>query len=262
MKKLVLWMLICFSVIVGAKENKEIILATTTSVRDSGLMDYLVPQFEKESGYRINLIAVGTGKALQMGRDGEADILLVHAKSSELEFMKDGHGVERRELAHNYFVLVGPKFDENIKTVEEAFQKIEKEKLTFVSRGDDSGTNKKEISLWENVNIEPKSDWYVSSGNGMGATLKIANELNAYTLSDIGTYLNLKDSLDTGIVVGEDESLLNLYSVMRIDPSKNKHINEEGAKVLMEWLTSDEVKAKIGQYGIDRFGMTLFTPEY
>lgn len=262
MKKLVLWMLLCLSVIVGAKENKEIILATTTSVRDSGLMDYLVPQFEEESGYRINLIAVGTGKALQMGRDGEADILLVHAKSSELEFMKDGHGVERKELAHNYFVLVGPKFDENIKTVEDAFKKIEKEKLTFISRGDDSGTNKKEISLWKNINIEPKSDWYVSSGNGMGATLKIANELNAYTLSDIGTYLNLKEALDIEIVVGEDESLLNLYSVMRIDPSKNKHINEEGAKVLMEWLTSDEVKGKIGEYGIDRFGMPLFTPEY
>lgn len=262
MKKLVLWILLCFSVIVSAKENKEITLATTTSVRDSGLMDYLVPQFEKESGYRINLIAVGTGKALQMGRDGEADILLVHAKASELEFMKEGHGVERRELAHNYFVLVGPEFDREIKTVEEAFKKIEKEELTFVSRGDDSGTNKKEISLWKNVNIEPKSDWYVSSGSGMGATLKIANELHAYTLSDIGTYLNLKEALDVDIVVGEDESLLNLYSVMRIDPSKNKYINEEGARVLMEWLTSDEVKAKIGQYGIERFGMPLFTPEY
>jgi len=244
-----------------AQQSKEILLATTTSVRDSGLMDYLLPKFEKESGYKVNLIAVGTGKALQMGRDGEADLLLVHAKASEIQFMKDGHGKERRELAHNYFVLVGPENNKKMDSVEEALTTIQKEKLEFVSRGDDSGTNKKEISLWKEGNITPEGRWYISSGSGMAATLKIANELNAYTLSDIATYLNLKKNLDLEIKVGQDSKLLNLYSVITIDPSKNQHINEEGAYKLMEWFTSDKTKSIIGEYGKTEFGMPLFIPE-
>lgn len=259
---IVIFMLVFLGVTSLAKENKEILLATTTSVRDTGLMDYLMPIFEKESGYKVNLIAVGTGKALQMGRDGEVDLLLVHAKSSELEFMKDGHGVERRELAHNYFVVVGPKTTEKMDSVEEAFKVIEEKELTFISRGDDSGTNKKEIFLWKEIGIKPKGRWYVSSGNGMGATLKIANELKGYTLSDIGTYLNLEKDLDIKIIVGKDSKLLNLYSVITIDPSKNDHINSKGANVLMDWFTSDDVKSLIGEYGKEKFGMSLFTPEY
>lgn len=254
-------MLLTMGVSALAEQSKEILLATTTSVRDSGLMDYLLPRFERESGYKVNLIAVGTGKALQMGRDGEADLLLVHAKTSEMKFMKEGHGKERRELAHNYFVLVGPESNEKMNSVEEALTAIQKEKLEFVSRGDDSGTNKKEIALWKESNISPEGKWYISSGSGMAATLKIASELNAYTLSDIATYLNLKKDLDLEIKVGEDSKLLNLYSVITIDPAKNQHINAEGAHKLMEWFTSDKTKGIIGEYGKKEFGMPLFIPE-
>lgn len=257
----VLLLLLVMAATAMGAQNKEIILATTTSVRDSGLMDYLIPRFEEESGYKVSVIAVGTGKALQMGRDGEADLLLVHAKDSEMKFMEEGNGVERRELAHNYFVLVGPKNDTKMTSVNEAMKDISKEHLTFVSRGDDSGTNKKEISLWKSTGITPEGKWYVNSGSGMAATLKMASELQGYTLSDIATYLNLKDTLDLEIKVGEDSKLLNLYSVITIDPTKNDYINKQGAEDLMNWLTSTSTKNLIGDFGKDQFGMSLFIPE-
>jgi tungstate transport system substrate-binding protein len=254
-------MVLLFSITAFGNGNKTIVLATTTSVRDSGLMDYVLPMFEEETGYKVDLIAVGTGKALQMGRDGEADVLLVHAKPSELKFMADGHGIERRELFHNYFVMVGPKDDMKMSSVEDGLKKVKNLKLKFVSRGDNSGTNKKELQLWKENNIAPKGVWYINSGSGMGATLKIADEMRAYTLSDIATYLNLSKNLDMEIKVGEDSSLLNLYSVMTIDPSKNSYINAEGANVFMNWISSDEVKDKVETFGVDKFGMSLFVPE-
>ena len=249
------------SVSIFGKTTKDIVLATTTSVRDSGLMDYIIPTFEEESGYKIKLIAVGTGKALQMGRDGEADVLLVHAKPSELQFMKDGHGKEREEVFHNYFVIVGPKDNVKMTSVEEALGKINKDKLKFASRGDNSGTNKKELQLWNENKIAPKGEWYIVSGSGMGATLKIASEMSAYTLTDMATYLNLSKDLDLEIKVGKDLSLLNQYGVITIDPSKNKYINAEGAKVFKEWLASDKVKDKVEKFGVEKFGMSLFIPE-
>ncbi|WP_320045617.1 substrate-binding domain-containing protein [uncultured Ilyobacter sp.] len=249
------------SVGVFAKSNKDIVLATTTSVRDSGLMDYLIPTFESETGYKVKLIAVGTGKALQMGRDGEADVLLVHAKPSELKFMEDGHGKERREVFHNYFVIVGPKDNLKMSSVEDALGKISEEKLNFASRGDNSGTNKKELQLWKENKITPKGGWYIISGSGMGATLKIASEMQAYTLTDMATYLNLSKDLDLEIKVGEDQSLLNQYGVITIDPSKNKYINAEGAKVFMDWISSEAIKDKVGKFGVEKFGMSLFVPD-
>lgn len=249
------------SVGVFAKASKDIVLATTTSVRDSGLMDYLIPAFESETGYKVKLIAVGTGKALQMGMDGDADVLLVHAKPSELKFMKEGHGKERREVFHNYFVIVGPKDKIKISSVEEALGKISKENLNFASRGDNSGTNKKELQLWKDNKITPKGKWYIISGNGMGATLKIASEMKAYTLTDMATYLNLSKDLDLEIKVGKDLSLLNQYGVITIDPSKNKYINAEGANVFMNWISSDKTKDKVEKFGVEKFGMSLFIPE-
>ena len=196
-----------------------------------------------------------------MGRDGEADLLLVHAKPSELKFMKNGHGKERRELAHNYFVLVGPKSGPKMKDVSSALTTISADNLEFLSRGDNSGTNKKEIALWKSSNIVPNEKWYIKSGSGMGATLKMASEMQAYTLSDIATFLNLQNQLDLEIKVGHDAKLLNLYSVITIDPSKNDYINAKGANDLMDWFTSDSTKALIGEYGKDKFGMSLFVPE-
>jgi tungstate transport system substrate-binding protein len=263
MKKvlLVLLVVLSLSVSVFGKDNKKIVLATTTSVRDSGLMDYLLPMFKEDTGYSVDMIAVGTGKALQMGRDGEADVLLVHAKASELEFMSAGHGIDRKELFHNYFVIVGPKNGIETKSVKNALTKINKDHLKFASRGDNSGTNKKELQLWSENNIAPKGEWYIVSGSGMAATLRVADEMGAYTLTDIATYLNLKDTLDLEIKVGEDSSLLNQYSVITINPSKNNYINGDGANAFMNWIASDRVEKKVGEFGKDRFGMSLFVPD-
>lgn len=263
MKKVlfILLVVLSFSSNVFARDNKSIVLATTTSVRDSGLMDYLLPMFKEDTGYSVDMVAVGTGKALQMGEDGEADVLLVHAKASEMKFMSEGHGVKRKELFHNYFVVVGPKNGVETSSVESALTKINSDGLNFASRGDNSGTNKKELQLWSENNITPKGDWYIVAGSGMASTLRVADEMQAYTLSDIATYLNLKDTLDLEIKVGEDSSLLNQYSVITIDPSKNKFINEKGANVFMQWLASDRVEEKVGEFGRDRFGMSLFIPD-
>jgi len=185
-----------------AKEGGSIILSTTTSTQDSGLLDYILPKFTEETGTEVKVIAVGTGKALQMGIDGEADVLLVHAKASEEEFVSEGHGTERHDVMYNDFVLVGPKNDpiglnkDFPKDITKGLAKISETKAIFVSRGDDSGTHKKELSLWKSADIEPIGDWYLSAGAGMGEVLKIASEKGGYTLTDRATYLSLKDTLD------------------------------------------------------------------
>lgn len=246
--------------------EERIILATTTSTQDSGLLDYILPVFEEETGIKVDVIAVGTGKALEMGKNGEADILLVHAKESEEEFVAEGHGLERRDVMYNDFILVGPADDplalkENYPNdILGALTAISENKTTFISRGDDSGTHKKELSIWKTAGIQPEGEWYVEAGSGMGDVLKMADEELAYTLSDRGTYLSMKDTLDLEILVEGDSNLFNQYGIIPVNPEKNDHINAEGAQKFMEWLLSDETQKLIGQYGVEEFGQPLFTP--
>lgn len=245
--------------------SNTVILATTTSTRDSGLLDYLLPKFEDETGIKVKVIAVGTGKALQMGRDGEADIILVHAKSDEEQFVKEGHGLKRHDVMYNDFILVGPKEvnDGLIKKsndIVEAFKLIAKNKFKFISRGDNSGTHKKELKIWEEIGIKPEGDWYVSAGRGMGDVLKMADEIRAYTLTDRATYLNLRDKIDLDIIVEKDSRLFNQYGIILVNPDKNDNINSKGALIFMNWMLSDKTQRLIGEYGKDRYGMPLFVP--
>ena len=252
------------------EEPKEtggrIILATTTSTQDSGLLDYILPVFEEEYGITVDVVAVGTGKALEMGRNGEADILLVHAKESEEEFVAEGHGLERRDVMYNDFILVGPAEDslglkENYgNDILGALTAISENEATFVSRGDDSGTHKKELSIWSAAGIEPAGDWYVEAGAGMGDVLKMADEMQAYTLTDRATYLNMRDVLELEILVEGDENLFNQYGIIPVNPEKSEQINAEGAQKLFEWFLSEEAQNLIGEYGVEEFGQPLFTP--
>lgn len=246
--------------------NKEIILSTTTSTENSGLLDYLLPEFTKDTGYDVKVVAVGTGQALKMGEDGDADVLLVHAKSSEEEFVKAGHGIERFDVMYNDFILVGPKEDtlsllENAKSdIVKAFSLISEVKQSFISRGDDSGTHKMELNLWKEANVEPKGDWYVEAGQGMGAVIQMASELKGYTLSDRATYLSMMDKIELQIVVEGDTKLFNQYGVIVVNPEKNDKINFDGAKAFQTWMLSDKGQQLIGEFGKDTFGQSLFIP--
>ncbi|NLW21666.1 MAG: tungsten ABC transporter substrate-binding protein [Tissierellia bacterium] len=249
----------------------RIILSTTTSTQDSGLLDYILPVFEEKYGIEVDVVAVGTGKALQMGRDGDADILLVHAKESEEEFVAEGYGKARFDVMYNDFILVGPK-DDPLK-LKEKFPKdilgglktIAENEFTFVSRGDDSGTHKKELSIWKEAQIEPAGDWYLEAGSGMGDVLKITDEKQGYTISDRATYLNMRDELDLDIIIEGDENLFNQYGIIPINPEAfdddvKGRINEEGAQIFLDWILSDEAQELIGEYGVEEFGMPLFVP--
>lgn len=248
-------------------EKGEIILATTTSTQDSGLLDYLLPKFTEETGIKVKTVAVGTGKALEMGKNGEADVLLVHAKSDEEQFVADGYGTERSDVMYNDFILVGPKSDPlQIKAkypndISGALQEISSTETPFISRGDDSGTNKAELKLWKSTGIEsPSGDWYISAGSGMGDVLKMAGEKQAYTIADRGTYLSMKDSLDLQIVTEKEDKLYNQYGVIPVDPEKSgaKNINHEGAKAFADWITSESAQKLINEFGVDKYGEQLF----
>lgn len=243
-----------------------IILATTTSTQDSGLLDYLLPAFTAETGWEVDTIAVGTGKALQMGVDGEADVLLVHARASEDEFMANGDGTLRYDVMYNDFVLVGPAEDpagvkacNNI--IADSLAAIADSQSEFVSRGDDSGTHKKELAIWKASGIEPAGDWYISAGAGMGDVLKMADEKQAYTITDRATYLAMKDTLGLEIVCEKDTDMLNPYGVITVNPEKNDQINEEGAKAFADWLVSENGQKMIGEFGVEEYGAPLFTPD-
>ena len=252
-------------------EAGSIILSTTTSTQDSGLLDYLLPKFEEETGIEVKVVAVGTGKALQMGKDGDADILLVHAKESEEEFVAEGYGLERRDVMYNDFILVGPK-DDPLKLKEnspnnilEGLKAIAENETKFVSRGDDSGTHKKELSIWKEAGIEPEGEWYLSAGSGMGDVLKIADEKEAYTITDRATYLSMKDTLDLDIIIEGDKNLFNQYGIIPVNADKfddkiKDKINAEGAKIFMDWILSEDTQKLIGEYGVEEFGMPLFVP--
>jgi tungstate transport system substrate-binding protein len=246
-------------------EKKEVILSTTTSTQDSGLLETLLPEFTKDTGYDIKVVAVGSGQALKMGEEGEADVLLVHAKASEEEFIKAGHGLQRFDVMYNDFVLIGPKGDTVLKNNAQnealkALQYIKDNKLKFVSRGDDSGTHKAELKLWKALTIEPTGDWYISAGKGMGAVIQMADEMKAYTISDRATFLSMQDKVNLEIVVEQDPKLYNQYGVIAVNPNKNDKINGIGAEAFVDWIRSEKVQKLIGQFGVEKYGQPLFIP--
>jgi tungstate transport system substrate-binding protein len=240
----------------------KIILSTTTSTQDSGLLDVILPDFTKKTGWEVDTVAVGTGEALKMGENGEADVLLVHAKSKEEEFIKAGYGVKRYDVMYNDFVVVGPTGEiEKNEEVKITFQAIFDNQYPFVSRGDDSGTNTKELSIWKTLNLVPDQNLnYISSGQGMGATLLMADEKGAYTLSDRATWLTTKKKTSMDIICEKDTQLLNYYGVIAVNPQQNSKINQEGAKDFVDWILSDDTQTLIGSFGMDEYGQSLFTP--
>ena len=250
----------------SATQTKDIILATTTSTQDSGLLDVLIPTFEKESGYIVKTIAVGTGQALKMGAEGNADLLFVHAPAAEKELMAAGFGLERRLVMHNDFIIVGPPGDpvgiRGLTIAGEAFQKIFNSQQLFISRGDDSGTHTMELSLWEINDLQPaETIWYLESGQGMAATLRIASEKKAYTLTDRATYLANRATLSLDILLEGDQMLLNVYHVIVVNPEKWPAVNAAGARALADFLTSSTGQKMIAEFGVDKFGEALFFPD-
>ena len=238
----------------------RIILATTTSTDDSGLLDYILPVFTYETGWEVDVVAVGTGAALQMGRDGQVDVLLVHSKQDEIKFVKDGYGTVRYDVMYNDFIIVGPP-DSQIKytnNVEEVFRTISNG-LKFVSRGDDSGTNRKELEIWNILNIDPFSNPnYFSVGQGMGATLSMAGEMNAFTLSDRATWLNHPEKGNLIIICEGDDRMFNPYGVITVSGHLSNNINTKGGLTLANWLISQTALELIASFGIDKFGAPLF----
>lgn len=248
-----------------AKDASPIILSTTTSTENSGLLAYILPDFTEKTGIEVKVVAVGTGKALQMGRDGEADVLLVHAKPAEELFIEEGHGLERFDVMYNDFVIIGPQADPaDLKSssdkVAESFEKLYENQASFVSRGDDSGTHKKEKALWQTAGLEPQGDHYISAGKGMGDVIQMADELQAYTMSDRATYLAMSEGLDLKVLVEGDPVLFNQYGVMAVHPDKNEQINNEGAEIFIEWLLTSETQDMISGFGVEQYGQPLFIP--
>ncbi|MFH1916136.1 MAG: substrate-binding domain-containing protein [Nanoarchaeota archaeon] len=243
-------------------KKERLLLATTTSTYDSGLLDYLLPVFQEKCGIPVEVISVGTGQAIANGERGDVDIILVHAPESELAFVKQGYGIDRRCVMYNDFVIVGPENDPpkiNGSSLEDALTKISMSDAGFISRGDDSGTHKKEKQLWDAYQIETQeSSWYLETGSGMGETLRIADEKQAYTLSDRGTYLAQKDSLGLVVLVQGDDLLLNPYGVIRVNPELHKNVNSDAAILFEDWLMSDETQERIGEF--KKNGEVLFFP--
>ena len=243
----------------------EIILATTTSTQDSGLLDFLLPKFHAENKYLVKTIAVGTGKALKMAEDGNADVLLVHAPPAEIELVDKGFGIDRTLIMHNDFVIAGPPDDpagiSAINSAAGAFQQILKTKTIFISRGDDSGTNKKELEFWEEIDMQPEGEMYLESGQGMAATLRIASEKAGYTLTDRATYLAIQDYLDLEILVEGDQRLLNIYHIITVSPEKWPQVNYSSAQAFTSFLVSGKTQELIGEYGVDQYGQPLFFPD-
>ncbi len=244
--------------------NKELILATTTSTQDSGLLDVLIPAFEREAGYMVKVVAVGTGQALQMGEEGDADVLLVHAPVSEKDFMEKGFGSDRKLVMHNDFVLVGPAGDPATirgAAAVEAFGKIAAVKAPFLSRGDNSGTHQIELGLWKKAGVEPAGEWYQESGQGMGATLRIASEKAAYTLTDRATYLTNKSNLALEILAEGDPTLINVYHVITVNPAQWPKVNAEGARAFADFLVSPDGQKMIAEFGVEKYGQALFVAD-
>lgn len=247
-------------------EQKSIILATTTSTQDSGLLDVLIPIFEKKTGYFVKTIAVGSGQAMAMGQKGEADVLLVHSPAAEKKFVAEGYGINRRIVMHNDFVIVGPPEDsakiKGTKSASEAFKKIASTQALFLSRGDESGTHVKEMDIWKKAVVNPEGEkWYQQTGLGMGQTLSVAAEKKGYTLTDRGTYLAFKKNLGLDILVEGDAILLNVYHVIEVNPAKWPKVNVAGGKVFADFMVSRETQEIIKTFGVDKFGSPFFFPD-
>jgi tungstate transport system substrate-binding protein len=251
--------------ILSAFAQEELIFATTTSVQDTGLLDAIVPTFEKQSGYRVKAIAVGTGQALAMAGRGEADVVLTHAPDTEKKYVDEGTLINRRLMMHNTFLLAGPAGDPaKVKGTSkgvDALKKIAEAKATFVSRGDDSGTHKLEKKLWEQVGIKPAGDWYLEAGQGMGRTLGIAGEKQAYVITDRATYLAFQKTTGLAVLVEGDPVFLNIYHVMEANPEKFPKVNAKGGKAFADFLLSPTVQDTLKTFGQDKFGEPLFHPD-
>ena len=249
----------------AAPELKPLKLATTTSTDDSGLLDYLLPEFQKDTNYKVEVIAVGTGQAIEMGEAGDVDVILVHSRAAEDKFIEDGFGVDRRDVMYNDYLVIGPAEDPaGIKGTSDAlaaFKAMAEKQTVFISRGDDSGTHKKELSIWKKAETEPAGEWYIEAGQGMGDTFMMANEKKAYTLIDRATYLALKDIYQLEPIVEGDEALFNPYGVIPLNPEKFPNRDFEGATAFAEWLTSEKGQQMIGEFGVEKFGQALFVPD-
>lgn len=247
--------------------NPALILATTTSTQDSGLLDVLIPMFQDQTGYTVQTVAVGSGQALEMGQQGNADVLLVHSPAAEKQFMQEGWGRDRELIMHNDFVIVGPVEDPaRIKGLSstDAFKAIAATGATFAARADQSGTSTKELGIWQKAELDPateKPTWYLETGQGMGPTLTIASEKGAYTLTDRATYLANKANLQLEILSEGDPGLLNVYHVMTVNPEKWPKVNYDGAVAFMKFMTDPATQDLIGKFGADRYGQQLFVPD-
>jgi tungstate transport system substrate-binding protein len=263
-------------------EVGRLVLATTTSTDNSGLLNAILPDFESRYGADVEVIAVGTGQAIQLGENGDADVILVHARSREDAFVEANYGVNRQDVMYNDFVIVGPAADpagiKGMTDVGAALAKIAETGSTFISRGDDSGTHTKEQALWQasgvplveaasltnadKTFVKPEGDWYLSVGQGMGATLTVADEQQAYTLSDRATFLaRTLEGIDLEILVEGDSRLFNPYGVIAVNPELHPNVNAAGAEAFIEWLTSLETQQLISQFGVEEFGQPLFVPD-
>jgi tungstate transport system substrate-binding protein len=245
-------------------QSSVVILSTTTSTQDSGLLDVLVPMFEKQSGLSVKTISVGTGQALALAARGEADVTLAHAPGVEKKYVEDGKMSNRRLVMYNDFVIIGPPDDpariKGLPSAADALKRIAESQSRFVSRGDKSGTHVLEQGLWKQAGLEPRGAWYIESGQGMGQTLGIANDRRAYTLTDRGTYLAFQKRVDLPILVEKDRPLLNIYSVMEVNPANGPRVNVAGGKAFAEFMLAPETQAVIKAFGVDKYGQPLFVP--
>lgn len=250
----------------AAPKQRNIILATTTSTQDSGLLDKLIPIFEKETGYFVKTIAVGSGQAMKMGEKGEADVMLVHSPDAEKKFIEQGYGINRRLVMHNDFLIVGPGADpakiKGVKSSADALKKIASANALFLSRGDNSGTHAKEKTLWKKAGINPDGQkWFQETGLGMGQTLNVAAEKKGYTLTDRGTYLAIQKNLGMEILTEGDSALLNIYHVIEVNSAKWPKANAEGAKAFSDFMVSKSTQNIIKTFGVDQYGSPLFFPD-
>ncbi|HKW91974.1 MAG TPA: substrate-binding domain-containing protein [Methylomirabilota bacterium] len=265
---LALWLVIAGLVVApatpAAAQSSVVILSTTTSTQDSGLLDVLVPLFEKQTGLSVKTISVGTGQALALAARGEADVTLAHAPSVEKKYVEEGKMSNRRLVMYNDFVIIGPAEDpakiKGLPKAVDALKRIAESRSRFVSRGDKSGTHVLEQALWKKAGIEPKGVWYIESGQGMGQTLGIANDRRAYTLTDRGTYLAFAKRVDLPILVEKDRPLLNIYSVMEVNPANGPRVNVAGGKAFAEFMLAPATQAVIRTFGVEKYGQPLFVP--
>jgi tungstate transport system substrate-binding protein len=265
-----LWMAMAVALCLAAAtasaqvQSSVVILSTTTSTQDSGLLDVLVPMFEKKTGLTVKTISVGTGQALALAARGEADVTLAHAATLEKKYVAEGKMSNRRLVMYNDFVIIGPPDDpakiKGLPKALDALKRIAESQSRFVSRGDKSGTHVLELALWKQAGVEPKGAWYIESGQGMGQTLGIANDRRAYTLTDRATYLAFAKRVDLPILVEKDRPLLNIYSVMEVNPANGPRVNAAGGKAFAEFVLAPETQAVIKAFGMDKYGQALFVP--